>query len=678
MVPGRGPAKHPERQIMPNAMHTPVCLLLYRRPALTRQVFAAVRQARPRQLFLVADGPNNAAEADLCRQARAIAEEVDWPCEVHTNFAQENMGLRARVSSGLTWVFEQVEEAIILEDDCLPHPGFFSWCCQLLERYRDDARVFLVTGDNSVGIRPGHGHSYAFCRHALIWGWATWKRAWRHYDDTMADWPHLRESGWLGQLFADPAAVAHWTAKFDDGHARFNSWARAWMFACFKAQGLCAVPGVNLVSNIGFGQEATHTKGLADGRSAAPAGAIRLPLVHPPRVMADPAVERTLERRLFSGAGQPRHLDVTDAVRSLTALRRDNPWNAASHLESLATRLPGNPAVAMLDAACLARQGCWNAARDRVKNVPDCVDIPEAPAASGKPGQQDRLEIIRALGLAAPCGAPLVRLGGDSRGYGAWVAAADVLRPGAVCYLAGAGEDITFDCALAATHGCQVHIFDPTPRAIAHFQGVGDWLHAGADAADPVFGKYAGLTSDAFRRLRYHALGLFRRTATMRFYAPRTAAHVSHSILNLQATETYFEARCLRLDEAMTLLGHDRIDLLKLDIEGAEYGVLASMLALKLDVASLCIEFDEGHNPLDMHYKKRILRCAALLMDAGYTPVCMDDWNITFRKKPVARVERVRAALQALQHGEATMDPELLDSLRACCSASLQPTSSKF
>lgn len=667
-------------------LDVPVCLLIYRRPEMTRRVLEAVRAARPATLLVVADGPRpgDADEARACAAARAVVNEVDWDCRVLTQFATENMGLRQRVSSGLAWVFDQVDRAIILEDDCLPTASFFPFCDELLTRYADDERVMLISGDNAHGWRP-RGANYGFTSYALIWGWATWRRAWRRYDDTMSSWPALRDAGWMEKTFGHPRAVAHWRAKFEDGHRRFNSWARAWVYACLTSGGLCAVPAMNLVSNIGFGEEATHTKGLVDGRSAAPTQPLNFPLRHPEHVAADPAADRFLERRLFGGAGLPVSCDVLAAWTALQAWRAGNPWAAGRALEALDEQLPGSDAVALVRAALLGRLGFWDKASPLLGQVRvgtpagellDAVRPALDPARRGarvmpKPGREDRLRLLRRAGLDAAPEIALERLGGDSRGYGAWVIAEGVLGPDSVCYLAGAGEDLTFDCAVTEKYGCEVHILDPTPRAVAHFAGLGGFLARGAAGSaegvnDPVFSKYTGVSQAAYSRLRYHPFGLFDRTATLRFYAPRVAAHVSHSVVNLQGTEGHFEAQCLTLRETMRSLGHTHIDLLKLDIEGAEYCVVESFLKDGIDVGMVCIEFDEGHNPLDQYYQERILTCVALLRAHGYRALCLDDWNMTFvRRRPAGPVARAQAALAALAGGDALLASNLLAEIAA-------------
>ncbi|MEW6491011.1 MAG: glycosyltransferase family 2 protein, partial [Cyanobacteriota bacterium] len=164
-------------------MKTPVVFIIFNRPDTTQKVFEAIRQAHPPLLFVIADGPrpNKPGEDQKCAATRAIIDQVDWDCEVLTNYSEINLGCERRVSSGLNWVFDTVEEAIILEDDCLPHPTFFSFCEELLDYYRNDQRVMVITGQNVQFGRKRTDYTYYFSRYNHCWGWASWRRAWRSY-----------------------------------------------------------------------------------------------------------------------------------------------------------------------------------------------------------------------------------------------------------------------------------------------------------------------------------------------------------------------------------------------------------------------------------------------------------------------------------------------------------------
>lgn len=237
-------------------LETPVAFFIFNRPDLTTQVFNAIRDAAPTRLLIVADGPRNDAEWQLCHQAREIALEIDWDCEVLTNFSKENLGCRNRVSSGLNWVFENCEEAIILEDDCLPHPDFFRFCTTMLERYKNDEHVMHIAGTNFNSGFPTTNSHY-FSHYAQMWGWATWQRAWKHYDVEMKLWPEFRKKRLL-QLARQEKK--YWTGKFDETlSGQVDTWDYQWQFDVFRKKGLVVTPKNNLISNIGFDERATHT-----------------------------------------------------------------------------------------------------------------------------------------------------------------------------------------------------------------------------------------------------------------------------------------------------------------------------------------------------------------------------------------------------------------------------------
>jgi hypothetical protein len=272
-------------------MNTPVVLIIFNRPDLTAQVLASIKHARPRQLFVVADAPRPTHPEDqrLCAETRALVEQIDWDCEVLRNYADTNMGCAHRVASGLSWVFEHVERAIILEDDCLPEASFYQFCEELLERYRDDERVMMISGNNFLLGQYEVPHSYFFHTYTGMWGWATWRRAWRHHDLAIRHWPQLRNTSWLADILPDPRAVRYWHAVFESAYASagdFDTWDAQWYFALWSQHGLAAAPRVNLVTNIGFRPDATHTKGK--GRLGdLPASALTWPLSHPEQVLRD-------------------------------------------------------------------------------------------------------------------------------------------------------------------------------------------------------------------------------------------------------------------------------------------------------------------------------------------------------------------------------------------------------
>jgi len=280
----------------------PVALILFNRPEPTAKVFAAIRAARPADLIIIADGArtNKRGEVEACAVARAVTENVDWPCRVARHYADKNLGCRNRVSGGLDLVFAEFDRAIILEDDCVPDPSFFRFCDELLERYQNDERLMAISGDNFLFGHRRIEHSYYFSRYPHIWGWATWKRAWRHYDVRMADWPQARAQGWLQQLFSDRAAINFWQSAFQSVYdGRIDTWDYQWTYACWRRGGLTALPQTNLISNIGFGAGATHTR-RRNQFSNMVVSPLTFPLSHPPEIVRDEQADAYTQRQNFN------------------------------------------------------------------------------------------------------------------------------------------------------------------------------------------------------------------------------------------------------------------------------------------------------------------------------------------------------------------------------------------
>jgi hypothetical protein len=276
-------------------MQTAVALILFRRPELIAKVFERIRDARPDKLFLIADGPRpgNREDARFCEQARAVVERVDWPCDVVRDFAEENLGLKRRIPSGLDRVFEEVEEAIILEDDCLPHPSFFPYCEELLARYREDERVVHISGSQLLP-QPPTGGSYHFSRGPAVWGWATWRRAWRLFDVDLTDWHALTKAerkARLREMFEEEDEQRHWGFVWNNS-PEIDNWDAQWSYVALS-RGLLAInPNRNLISNIGFGGEATNATEDPFGIAGRPLEGISFPLVHPPEVRRNAAADR--------------------------------------------------------------------------------------------------------------------------------------------------------------------------------------------------------------------------------------------------------------------------------------------------------------------------------------------------------------------------------------------------
>lgn len=240
-----------------------VALIIFNRPETTRRVFEAVKAAKPARLYIIADGPRKEIEGESarCAEARAVVEDGDWGAVIKRNYADSNMGCKDRISSGLEWVFANEEQAIILEDDCVPHSDFFPYCGELLARYRDDERVMMITGTNFFPADNEMGsESYFFSKHYSVWGWASWRRAWVGYDKSLATWRVSVNRKELYSVLCNRRMSCYLAQIFDRvKEGDINTWDYQWTYHCLLNGGLAITPARNLVSNVGV--EGLHTRG---------------------------------------------------------------------------------------------------------------------------------------------------------------------------------------------------------------------------------------------------------------------------------------------------------------------------------------------------------------------------------------------------------------------------------
>ena len=279
-------------------MKTPVVLIIYHRPQKTTNVINSLREVKPSQIFVIADGPKDKQDVEKCKKTRDLINSIDWKCEIYKNYSPKNLGLRKRVVTGLDWVFSKVDKAIILEDDLVIDKSFYVFCEQMLEKYKNNERVISISGNNFLFGRSNIENSYFFSRHIYSWGWATWRRAWKLYDDTMSDWQLVKSRKILNIRFGKWIEVAYWNGIFDLVFERkIDSWAYVWTYAALVNDKLTVVPSVNLVSNVGTGQGATHTS-IKSRVLNIPVERINFPLKHPrvikPGTKEDSVIERTL------------------------------------------------------------------------------------------------------------------------------------------------------------------------------------------------------------------------------------------------------------------------------------------------------------------------------------------------------------------------------------------------
>lgn len=283
-------------------MKTPIVFIIFRRPDETSSVFSEIRKAKPEKLFIIADGPRNTEEKELTDRTREIVSNINWKCEIYKDFSEKNMGCRERVVSGLNWVFDNTDKAIILEDDCLPNQDFFRFSEEMLIRYEDNENIMHIGGsnfqqENNEFKKSLNNSDYYFSKISQIWGWATWKRAWNKYDERMDTWSSKRSNKNFRKVFPNLFIYQYWKYIFDKMYKdEFDTWDIAWTYTCFKENGLCIMPIENLVENIGKGPDATHkTNNLTNIKAIG----INFPLKHPSEIKVNQIADKFTYEKVY-------------------------------------------------------------------------------------------------------------------------------------------------------------------------------------------------------------------------------------------------------------------------------------------------------------------------------------------------------------------------------------------
>ncbi len=284
---------------------TPVALIFFRRDCVMR-VIDRIRDYAPERLYLIADGGRTPDEHISCLQLRKdVLAAIDWNCDLRTKFSEINLGCRRNIPVGLDWVFSEVDRAIILEDDCVPTADFFEFCHELLEKYLHNDKLFLISGSNHVDDKSYFGDkSYLFSGYTIIWGWATWARAWSHFDANMKAWPDARRKGILKSSFLSREQQKHWDNIFEsvwNKTCKCDPWDYQWTFTTWLNKGLSIIPRENLITNVGVGALATHTTEECSYFFERPTVKMKYPLIHPSAISQNTNYDRVLGRLVYYG-----------------------------------------------------------------------------------------------------------------------------------------------------------------------------------------------------------------------------------------------------------------------------------------------------------------------------------------------------------------------------------------
>jgi hypothetical protein len=284
-----------------NAADVPVLLIVFRRPAMARRLVAALREVRPRLVFVAADGPRSDEPDDpqQCADTRSVIDHIDWPCTVQTLFHGENLGCKVGPETAIDWFLSRVPSGIVLEEDCIPAAEFFRFCTELLERYEEDDRVMMIGGHNPITTWPADRPSYVFSRSSPTWGWATWRRAWRHYDPELRAWDSAEVRRALRTRMA-PVEFRMASRRFDMVRAgAIEAWDFGWNLAMLRRDGLSVIPAGNMIDNVGFGPGATHTRNPRSPDAGIPLRPVEFPLTHPGSTVPSAEFEAALLAHRF-------------------------------------------------------------------------------------------------------------------------------------------------------------------------------------------------------------------------------------------------------------------------------------------------------------------------------------------------------------------------------------------
>jgi hypothetical protein len=282
---------------------TPVLMLIYNRPSITKRVFEVLRELKPSRLFIAGDGPNNEVDHDSeeCFLTREIFQDIFWDCDTTFLFREKHLGCKTAVSSSIDWFFKNVDEGIVLEDDCLPSLTFFRFCQELLERFRNDSRIMQICGANLLGTWERNDSSYYFSNYGPVWGWASWGRAWRYYDVDMKLWPKFEELNFIYDFCLSKREAAFRTKVYADTfHNCIDTWDYQWGFAKLINSGLSIIPNKNLITNIGFNSNATHTKSSDHPFARVNNHDMVFPLRHPLGVYRDKLADNEYMHKILS------------------------------------------------------------------------------------------------------------------------------------------------------------------------------------------------------------------------------------------------------------------------------------------------------------------------------------------------------------------------------------------
>jgi FkbM family methyltransferase len=581
-------------------MKTAVALFVYNRPEHTQQVLNGIRSGKVGKLFIFCDAPKDPSTPDHQHElVKGIIEAIDW-CETEIFYSPANLGLARSIIGGVSLLLERHERIVVLEDDCVPADGYFDFMEQCFDRYQHDDQVMAISGYNiPITLPSSYAYDVYFSCRPCSWGWGTWRNRWEKFDPQVKGYEEMAGKDALQTAFNRggndmfPMLAKQLSAKLD-------SWAIRWCYSVFVHEGVCLYPTKSLISNIGFDGSGVHCSPTSkyDTRELGAYGRLNFPPdYHPDRQLSilfhgfyssysDRFVEflsnASPKKIAIFGTGKL-GLDTAHSLQNFSdygsvGFFLDNDsrkWGGDFFGREV--KQPSRELLEQLDTIVIASS--WN---NEIRGQLLELGVDPGKIVSVQ-NYREELAHVQTACERVFLGSP----------YGGWTICPSKISPESIVYSFGIGHDISFDLSLIERFGMRVHAFDPTPGSL-------QWLDS----------------QTLPQELSIHDFGLADFDGTARFSPPENPEHISHTILDRPPTAAKsIEVTVLRLETIMNRLGHRKIDLLKMDIEGAEYGVLKDIISSRLEIDQLLVEF---HHRFETLTDDHTVEAVALLNSAGF------------------------------------------------------------
>lgn len=575
----------------------PVAAFVYNRLDKAREMLASLSTnygSQDIQLYIFSDGPkDNEIDIEYVKAVREYIRKLNHFKNIEIIEADKNKGLAESIIKGVSYVLEQHETVVVLEDDLVLSSSALEYFNTLLKHYRTNRGVFSISGysppETMLQIPDDYEYSVYFIPRMQCWGWATWRDRWNQADWSMQDYDKFINSESQKKSYIDTIGSVSLSVLDSYMKGEKDVWACRWLYTHFKYHALCVCPVQSLVINTGNDGSGTNC-GVSNTFSDQVINTKDSKLYLPTNAFVDNRINSQIYS-IYNPSTKPGEINKIHN----TNVNKDNNHRSRNANKSIqAKRNLYQKAITQLKLRLI---DISNSILDRLQERPGCA---------------------------------LERLGTD---YGGWYIPKDVITETDQIISAGAGEDISFDLYLVDKYQCNVHIVDPTPRAKKHYEETKELISKSERA--PINNsdtEYYKVTKSAFDKIEYHEIGLWNKNKNVKFYEPKIKQHVSHSINNLHNTDNYFIAKCVRLDTFLNDLDITNFKLIKMDIEGAEYAVIGNILRNGIKPELLLVEFHPGKSRLENRLKIKTIFYILLLRIYGYHMIFRNKWDYVFRR----------------------------------------------